>query len=165
LFRGYSAPANPPTFFDLPGDKINFFLFPGGVSTEPFYRVLFSPNPTTNVCDVWSQASLFTTTDANVGTSWISGGNVAFTFNGGQLTIEYRIPWSGFNVLGMEAATAPAQDEVWGVQPAISNELSPGTWEFVNWEPDEIPGYVLGHPYGELVFNRGVSKVTSWGLH
>jgi Phosphodiester glycosidase len=162
---GYPSPPDPPGYYDLLGDKINFFLTPSGVSAEPFYRIMLCPNPTDGVCHIWSQASAVKTSDATVGIDWVVEGNAAFSHTAGVLTIECRVPWSAFDYPGMSVPTRPSDGEVWGIQPAISNELSAGTWEYVNWEPDGTPSYVFGEPFGALEFDLGFSGVSGWALH
>lgn len=163
---GYTPPAGMSYgYADLGADKINFFLTPGGVNRQKFYRLVFSPNPTDGVCYVWSQASLVKTTNANVGTDWAQRGGAAWSYEDGLLTIEYRIAWSAFNYPGIEAATWPEDGAVWGVQPCISNQVSAGVSESVNWEPDSTPSYVLGEPFGRLQFNRPTSGIEDWSLY
>ena len=53
----------------------------------------------------------------------------------------------------------------WGVQPAISNELTAGNWEYVNWEPDDTPSYILGNPLGALVFQTNTAQTNAWELY
>lgn len=162
---GFATPPTPYGFHDLDGDQFDFFFTPQGISADPFYRVMFCANPTDGVCYVWSQASLVRTTDALTGTDWIAGGNVAHTYAAGTLTIEYRIPWSRFDYPGMSIAASPEGGDVWGVQPTISNEVSAGAWEYVNWEPDDTPSYIYGNPLGGLVFENAGSSVCGWGLY
>ncbi|HNT36957.1 MAG TPA: hypothetical protein PKH07_18350, partial [bacterium] len=162
---GYTTPPPSYGYFDLLGDRINFFLSPFGTSTEPFYRILFSPNPSDGNCYVWSQASLIKTTDANVGRDWVAGGDIAYTHVSGQLTVEYRVPWSEFDYPGISVAMRPESGTVWGVQPCITNEISAGVWESVNWEPDDTPSYVYGVPFGGLQFNGGASSLSGWELY
>ncbi|MBN1475828.1 phosphodiester glycosidase family protein [Candidatus Sumerlaeota bacterium] len=157
---GYTSPPSPPDYFNLVGDKINFFLTPFGVDSDPFYRILFCPNPTDGTCPTWSQASAVRTTDAHVGTDWIAAMEVSHSHTLGVLTIECRIPWSEFDYPGMSIAGRPGDGDVWGVQPAISNELGPGEWEYVNWEPDDTPTYVHGNPFGALEFEIDESGVS-----
>jgi hypothetical protein len=162
---GYPTPPNPYGYSDLGGDKVNFFLTPFGTSVEPFYRILFTLNPSDGNCYIWSQASLIRTTDATVGTDWKAGGDIAYSYTGGILIIEYRIPWSKFNYAGINVATCPEDGDVWGVQPCISNEISAGNFEYVNWEPDDTPSYVYGLPFGTLEFDKGYSDVCGWEIY
>lgn len=151
----YAAPPIYPTYNDLLGDKVNFFFTPDGVSAEPFYRILLCPNPTDGQCHVWSQASIVKTTSPTAGVDWVVQAEAAFSHTGGVLTVEVRIPWSEFDYSGMDASTRPGDGDVWGAQPAISNEVSAGVWEYVNWEPDSTPTYVRGDYFGALVFDLG----------
>lgn len=159
---GFATPPTPYGYSDLPGDKINFFFTPLGIYTQPFYRILFCPNPADGHCYLWSQASGVKTTDPTVGTDWEAGGDVAYSYTGGVLTIEYRIPWGRFDYGGINVAACPEDGVVWGVQPCISNEVSPSSWEYVNWEPDDSPSYVYGEPFGALRFSKGSSGVSGW---
>ncbi len=161
----YPTPPNPFVYSDLGGDKINFFFTPLGTETNPFYRILFCPNPSDGVCYVWSQASLTRTTNANVGNDRKPNGNVAYTYTDSTLTIEYRVPWSAFDYPGIDVSTAPDNATTWGVQPAISNELTAGNWEYVNWEPDDTPSYILGNPLGALVFQTNTAQTNAWELY
>jgi len=162
---GFATPPIPFDYYDLGGDKINFFFTPFGTSNDPFYRILFCPNPSDGVCYVWSQASLVRTTSASAGTDWLAGGDVAHTDVGGVLTVEYRIPWAAFDYTGIDVAASPEDGTTWGVQPAISNELTAGNWEYVNWEPDDTPSYIIGNPLGALVFERAPASVCGWELY
>ncbi|MBN1900817.1 phosphodiester glycosidase family protein [Candidatus Sumerlaeota bacterium] len=162
---GYATPPVPFGYSDLGGDKINFFFTPKGIYTQPFYRILFCPNPTDGNCYAWSQASVVKTTDPLVGTDWVAGGETAYAYTAGQLTIERRIPWINFNYAGIDAATCPEDGDVWGVQPCVSNEVSAGNWEWVNWEPDNTASYVYGEPFGALEFEKTTSSVNSWGIY
>ena len=162
---GYPTPPSGYGFGDLKGDRVNFYLTPGGVNSQAFYRILFSPNPSDGRCYVWSQASRVKTFDAFAGTDWVAGGEAAYTHIGGVLTIEYRIPWAAFNYAGMSVAGCPEDGETWGVQPAVSNEIAAGVWEYVNWEPDDTPGYVFGEPFGGLFFGTGFDGACEWGVY
>lgn len=150
----YPTPSEPWDYYDLDGDKINFYLTPVGLNSQAFYRIMLSPNPGDGKCYTWSQASLIKTTDAATGTDWNAGGDAAYYYSDNVLTVEYRIPWSNFNYPEMNAATPPENNTVWGVQPCISNEISSENWEYVNWEPDNIPSYIFGEPFGSLRFIR-----------
>jgi len=163
--EGYATPLSPYEYHDLGGDKINFFLTPMGITSQPFYRILFSPNISDGTCYVWSQASLVRTTEATVGTDWKAGDNAAYDYDEGILTIEYRIPWEDFNYSGMGASTCPEDGDVWGVQPCISNEITSGNWEYVNWEPDGSPSYVHGSPFGMLKFCKTLSVINGFTLY
>jgi len=162
---GYPTPPTPYGYYDLTGDRINFFLTPFSVNAQPFYRILFSPNPTDGNCYVWSQASLVRTTSATVGTDWKAGGDIAYSYASGVLTIEYRISWNKFDYSGINVASCPASGDVWGVQPCITNELSAGNWESVNWEPDDTPSYIFGEPFGSLQFDKNLSEVCGWEMY
>ncbi len=151
---GYASPPSPTTFESLAGDKVNFYLTPEGVSSEPFYRILLSPNRTDGKCHIWSQANLSKTTDANTGTGWFAGGDAAYGTNETRMTIEYRIDWDNFNESGMSLSGAPEDGTIWGLQVGLSNEVSGLDWEYVNWEPDATPGYINGNPFGALRFIR-----------
>lgn len=162
---GYATPPIPYEYNNLVGDKINFFLTPHGIYTQPFYRILFCPNPTDGNCYIWSQASVLKTTDATVGSDWKAEGMVAYSYAASALSIEYRIPWTEFDYTGIDVAACPGDGEVWGVQPCISNEVSAGNFEYVNWEPDDTSSYVYGEPFGALKFDKGSSDVCSWGMY
>lgn len=159
---GYTTPPDPPGYYDLGGDKFNFFFTPLGVYSEPFYRVVFCPNPEDGNCYVWSQASMIKTSDGTAGTDWTVDVDVAHTFVDGRLLIESRILWSTFNHLNIDLSLIPEDGDIWGVQSCITNELSAGIWEYVNWEPDGTPLYVMGEPFGALAFNRSTGTVNSW---
>jgi hypothetical protein len=161
----YSVPPANYGYADLTGDKFTFFLTPGGVDRQKFYRIMFSPDPANETCYVWSQASLTKTTSANVGTDWQQRGGAAYGYAGQQLLIEYSIPWSHFDYPEMQYATAPADGDIWGAQPSISNNLDGTNWEYVNWEPDPTPSFVIGEPFGQLTFVRSVSAVKDWSLY
>lgn len=162
---GFASPPTSYGYYDLKADRINFFLSPYGTSTEPFYRILFCPNLSDNICYIWSQAGLIKTTDAAVGTDWQAGGDISYSYNSGVLTIEYRIAWSKFNYNGINVANCPKDGDVWGVQPAISNEISAGVWESVNWEPDNTAGYVMGIPFGALTFSKKIENINGLKLY
>jgi len=162
---GYAVPPENYGYADLNGDKINFFISPFGTSTEPFYRILFCPNISDSKCYVWSQASLIKTLDPAVGIDWTADRESGFTYNNGLLTIEYRIPFARFNYSGINVAWCPQDNEVWGIQPAISNQISAGVWEYVNWEPDNTPSYVMGVPFGGLTFREKTSGVSRWEIY
>lgn len=162
---GYTTPPNPYEYSDLTGDKVNFFFTPSGVYGESFYRIMFCPNPGDGACYVWSQANVVKTTDAAVGADWEAGGEAAYNYTGGTLTIEYRIPWIQFDYPGIDVAACPEDGEIWGVQPCISNEVTAGNWEYVNWEPDGTPTYIFGEPFGVLKFEMGSSAVKDWSLY
>ncbi len=149
---GFTPPAAPIAHADLPGDKINFYLAPYGPESDPFYRILLAPNPSDGICYVWTQANSTRTTSPSVGTDWQPSGTAAFTYEDESLTIEYRLPWTEFDHEGMVIASEPEDGSLWGIQPAVSNEVSAGTWEYTNWEPDETPSYILGSPLGGLRF-------------
>ncbi len=157
---GYPTPPASYGYYDLSGDKINFFFTPSGVSSQSFCRIVLCPNPTDNICYVWSQAVRLKTTDALVGTEWVAGGDAAFTHTAGVLTIEYRIP-----LKEMPLAALPADGTVWGVQPCITNEISAGNWEYVNWEPDDTPAYIFGEPFGALQFDKGSATICTWMMY
>lgn len=161
----YAAPPTGYGYGYLTGDKINFYLTPGGVNRQNFYRVTLSPNPTNGQCYVWSQANLTKTTSADAGTDWAQRGGAAYTYQAGVLTVEYSIEWAKFNRAGMAHAGAPAHGDIWGVQPALSNNLGGGKSESVNWEPDGTPSFVLGEPFGRLEFTRAASAVEDWVLY
>lgn len=161
----FPIPPNPYGYADLGLDKINFFLTPRGVNNPRFYRLVFSPNPTNNTCYVWSQATIAKTTSALVGTDWYQRGGASYSYNGSNLTIEYKIPWYEFDYPGIEVSGSPAGGDVWGVQPCISNQLTAGSSEFVNWEPDGSPTYVFGEPFGMLQFNKNTSAVKDWSIY
>jgi hypothetical protein len=161
----YPVPPASYGYTDLTGDKFTFFLTPGGVDRQKFYRIMFSPNPTNGTCYVWSQASLVKTTSADVGTDWKQRTGAAYSYAGSQLVIEYSIPWSEFDYPEMEYPVAPADGMIWGAQPSISNNLDGSTWEYVNWEPDPTPSFVIGEPFGQLTFVRTVSAVNDWALY
>lgn len=163
--QGFSTPPTPYSYYDLPGDRINFFFTPFGISDQRFYRILFCPNPADNQCYVWSQASLTKTTSAEVGTDWLAGGDVAYNYVSGVLTIEYRVSWTTFNYPEINVASVTEHGAIWGVQPCISNELSPGIWEHVNWEPDDTPSYVYGEPFGTLEFRKSASSTNAWEVY
>ncbi len=162
---GYATPPAAYGYHDLAGDKINFFFTPFGVYTQPFYRILFCPNPADGNCYVWSQASVVKVTDAAAGTDWSAGGDISYSHAGSVLTIEYRIPWKNFNYDGIVQSTCPEDGTVWGVQPCISNEVTAGNWEWLNWEPDNTPSYVYGEPFGGLVFNQGPESGSIWQMY
>ena len=86
-------------------------------------------------------------------------------YTGGNLTIEYKIAWSEFDYAGANAAARPDFGSVWGIQPGISNEVSAGSWEWVNWEPDGTPGYTSGEPFGALQFDDSTTSVGDWELY
>lgn len=161
---GYPQPPSPPTFESLSGDKFNFYLTPEGVSSEPFYRILLSPNPNDGNCYIWSQANLIKTQDSLTGADWIASGEAAYSVSENRMIIEYRVPWSAFDYAEMELEGAPADHTVWGLQAAFSDEISSNQWEYVNWEPDETPGYILGNPFGTLRFSREENTTGAWIL-
>jgi len=165
FLRGFTTPPDPFGYYDLGGDKINFFFTPFGTGTESFYRILYCPNPTDSNCYMWSQASLIKTTDASVGADWVAGGDAAYSHITNLLTIEYRIPWERFDYTGISFPECPENGEVWGVQPCITNELSEGSWEHVNWEPDDTPSYIMGEPFGALEFDKSTSNNNIWELY
>lgn len=164
---GYATPPTPFGYSDLGGDKINFFMTPYGISTDPFYRLMFSWNPSDTTCYVWGQASAIKTNDSSAGTDWDFSGDsqVGASYSGGNLIIEYKIAWSEFDYAGANAAARPDFGSVWGIQPGISNEVSSGSWEWVNWEPDETSGYVSGEPFGALQFDDSTTSISDWNLY
>lgn len=162
---GFAPPPASYDYFDLAGDKIELFLTPLGPHSQRFYRLVFAPNPTNATCYVWSQASMAKTTSATVGIEWEMRGGAAYNYAGNALTVEYRILWSAFDYAGIEALFCPVDGQTWGIQPCISNQLAPASWEYVNWEPDAIGSYVFGEPYGTLRFTRGTSRVEEWSLY
>ncbi len=162
---GYPTPPPSYGYYDLGGDKINFYLTPFGVNAQEFYRILLCPNPTDTTCYVWSQAGVEKSTDAGIGTDWDAGDDAAYTYTDTLLTIEYRIPWNTFDYTGIDVAACPEGDTEWGVQPCITNELTPDTWEYVNWEPDDTPSYIYGEPFGALKFNKTTSNVCGWIMY
>lgn len=162
---GYTPPPAGYGYTHITGDKVNFYMTPGGVNRQSFYRITLSPNPTNGQCYVWSQANLTKTTSADAGTDWAQRGGAAYTHQGGVLTVEYSIEWSKFNRPGMAYTAAPADGSIWGVQPAISNNLGSGKSESVNWEPDATPSFILGEPFGQLTFARPASAVEDWTLY
>lgn len=161
----YPVPGTSYGYANLSGDKVGFFLTPGGVKRQKFYRLLLSPNPTNGSCYVWSQASPVKTTDANVGTDWSQRGGAAYTYNGSQLVMEYKIAWANFNYPGMAVTSRPADGETWGLQTSLSNNKGANNWEYVNWEPDSVGSFVLGEPYGELKFEVPQTRVDEWMLY
>jgi len=162
---GFTTPPDSYGFSDLKGDRINFFISPFGTCTEPFYRILFCPNPFDGICYIWSQASLIKTTDALAGTDWLAGGDISYNYSNKFLTIEYRIPFSKFNYPGIDVSSCPKAGDVWGIQPAISNEITAGVWEYVNWEPDSTGSYVYGVPFGGLIFDKMSANLCIWELY
>ena len=159
---GFSAPADPIEYADLPGDKINFYITPYGTDTAPFFRVLFAPNPSDGVCYVWSQAHMTRTTSADEGTDWKPAGTAAFGYEDNRLVLEYRIAWSEFATADMDFSSGPEPGDQWGVQPALTNEVTRGTWEYTNWEPDDTPGYIVGNPMGALRFAAPGQELSAW---
>jgi Phosphodiester glycosidase len=162
---GFAAPPDPYGFFDLGGDKFEFFLTPLGVNSPRFYRLLFCPNPTNGICYVWSQASVVKTTSAVAGTDWNQRGGAAYSYSGNQLAIEYRIPWAEFDYTDIDVSSSPANGNVWGIQPCMSNQVTAGNWEYVNWEPDGTGSFVYGEPFGALQFNKPPARVQDWQIY
>ncbi len=75
------------------------------------------------------------------------------------MTMEYRIPWTDFDLPGLVQTGVPADSTEWGVQLGYSNDPIA---EYVNWEPDDTPGYVMGKPFGAWTFTGTVLDVLNW---
>ncbi len=149
---------------DSTGDKFPFFLAPAGNMGDAFYRFSFVPDPGTSNCYIWDEAAL-TSSYPGVASWDADNDTAAFSYDSGSglLTIEYSIPWTDFDLSGNTITEAPADGDVWGIQIGYTNDdLS----EFVNWEPDSTPGYVMGRPFGSWTFNDpAVTSVGQWNMY
>ncbi len=135
------------------GDDFEFFFFPNGTmstATQAFYHTVFFPYATNGICYVWDEAG--STRGYPGATSWDAiGDKAAFSYDSGSslLTIEYKIPWTIFNIEGGVMTTFPSSGTEWGIQIAyINNNPS----EAVNWEPDGTAGFLNAEPYGKWTF-------------
>ncbi len=144
------------------GDDYELFIYPGGTMTNTGYQIVFFPNPVDSICYVWDAAGTLTGFPGSA--TWNgSGDQAAFNYAGGILTIEYRIPWTAFNLAGATVGTVPANGTKWGLQIGhINNNPS----EAVNWEADDTAGFAAGLPNGEITFTGGpITSVSEWNRY
>ncbi len=88
-----------PSGTGFAGDDYELFLYPGGPMATVGYHIVFFPNSVDSICYVWDEAG--TLSGWPGAASWNgSGDQAAFSYVGGVLTIEYRIPLSAFNLAG-----------------------------------------------------------------
>jgi hypothetical protein len=142
-----------PTGTAFTGDDFEFFFFPIGpwsTVSQAFYHIVFFPYQTNNICYVWDEAA---SARGFAGpASWnATDDQAAFSYDSGThlLTIEYKIPWTSFNISGGVMTTYPASGTEWGVQIGYINN-NPA--EAVNWEPDATVGFLNAEPYGKWTF-------------
>jgi hypothetical protein len=146
------------------GDKFPMFFIPSGNQGDAFYRISLVPNPGDGNLYLWDEAAL--TIGFPGVASWTAANDAgAFSYDAGSdlLVMEYSIPWTDFDFTGNVLTGAPANGAEWGIQLGYSNE-NLGAGEWINWEPDTIPGYISGKPFGIWMFMAEGSDVDSWDL-
>jgi len=157
------SPNSPGDDVNSSGDKFPIFLTPNGNMGSAFYRISFVPNPGDGTLYIWDEAGL---TSGYPGVaSWNAdndSGDFSYDSGSGLLTMEYRIPWTDFDLTGNVVTGAPADSAQWGAQFCFSNN-DPA--EYVNWEPDSTGGYVNGRPFGTLTFAGTNLSVDEWTLY
>jgi hypothetical protein len=145
------------------GNKFPLYFAIDGNMGSRFYRVSLIPDGGDSNLYTWDEAAI--SGDWPGIASWDAANDSgAFSYSGGQLAIEYMIPWTDFNLAGAVITEAPANGATWGAQLGNSNE-NLTTPEFNNWEPDETAGYISGRPFGTWTFNDGISAVSAWELY
>jgi hypothetical protein len=154
------SPNPPGDDTDSSGNKFPMFFSPEGPMGDGFYRISLVPNPGDGVLYTWDEAA---TSKGYPGVaSWDADNDIgAFTYDSGTglLTMEYRIPWTDFDLPGLVQTGAPADSTEWGVQLGYTNDPIA---EYVNWEPDDTPGYVMGKPFGTWTFTGTILDVPNW---
>lgn len=146
--------ARDPSGTTFAGDDFEIFLAPGGNNASKYYHTTFFPNSADSICYIWDEFGDGTTGAPGQGaTSWNgTGDSAAFSYDSVSklLTIEYRIPWTAFNISGAAVSSHPSNGDEWGVQLGyINNNPS----EAVNWEPDGTAGFAAGRPFGTWRFS------------
>ncbi|HOE63038.1 MAG TPA: hypothetical protein PKW18_06990 [Candidatus Sumerlaeota bacterium] len=140
---GYRDPTS-----NFSGDNYEFLFAPKGIMDAFVYHISLFAKPGDKVY-VWDDAG---ESGFNNPSAWNAVGDQgAFSYNSGTklLTIEYKIPFSAFNLPEAPVNSFPADSTVWGVQIGYIND-SPA--EAVNWEPDATAGFYAGRPYGTWTF-------------
>lgn len=149
---------------DFGGNTFDLFFSPEGNVADFYYHTVLFPYPNDGRVYVWDEAGVTYPGAA----SWDGvGDQAAFTYNSGSklLTIEYRIPWSAFNMPASPFTSFPVDGTEWGVQIGYIN-TSPA--EAVNWEPDTTAGFAAGRPFGTWIFTGAPPEPTaadSWNLY
>ncbi len=153
-----------PSGTGFAGDDYELFLYPGGPMATVGYHIVFFPNSVDSICYVWDEAG--TLSGWPGAASWNgSGDQAAFSYVGGVLTIEYRIPFSAFNLAGAPVNTVPADDTVWGVQ---LGHLNNNPVEYPNWSDSPVGGFVNinNRPWGLMTFSGApVLSVPNWNQY
>lgn len=153
-----------PSGTGFAGDDYELFLYPGGPFASVGYHIVFFPNPVDNICYVWDEAGTLSGWPGPA--SWnATGDQAAFSYAGGVLTIEYRIPWTALNLAGAPVNTVPADDTMWGVQ---IGHLNNNPVEFPNWSDSPVGGFVNlnNRPWGVMTFTGNpVLSIPNWNQY
>jgi len=159
-----SGGGRDPSGTGFAGDDYELFLYPGGPMASVGYHIVFFPNAADSICYVWDEAG--TLSGWPGAASWNgSGDQAAFSYAGGILTIEYRIPWTALNLAGAPVNTVPADDMVWGVQ---FGHLNNNPVEYPNWSDSPVGGFVNlnNRPWGLATFTGNpVLSVPNWNQY
>jgi hypothetical protein len=78
--------------------------------------------------------------------------------------MEYRIPWTDFNLTGNVITAAPADGAEWGIQICYTNDNLASS-NYNTWEPTTSTTYVNSVPAGTWIFTAEGSDVDSWDLY
>ena len=153
-----------PEGVSFAGDDFEFFIAPGGPMADEYYHIVLFPYEGDGVTYIWTEYM------AGGPDSWQPTGDAAeFTYDEDTswLTIEYRIPWTEFDIDPVVTGP-PAEGDVWGMQIGFINS-DPS--EAVNWEPSDTAGFANGRPFGSFVFTGDApeppppSAAETWHLY